>query len=109
MQNALKFSKVDLPPRVIITSCNLNIEGIEYIQVTIEDNGIGIDAAFAERIFTAFERLHSKDQYEGNGLGLSLCRKIAKRHNGTITAKAERDNGAEFVVTLPLKQNEESI
>jgi light-regulated signal transduction histidine kinase (bacteriophytochrome) len=108
IQNALKFSKVDMPPSVIISSCNLNIDGIEYVQITIEDNGIGIDAAFAERIFDAFERLHSKDQYEGNGLGLSLCRKIAKRHNGTITAKGV-DKGAEFVVTLPLKQTEESI
>ena len=52
-----------------------------------------------------FERLHSKDQYEGNGLGLALCRKIAKRHHGTITATGEKDNGAEFTVILPLKQS----
>ena len=75
------------------------------MKIVIKDNGIGLDAAFAERIFTAFERLNSKDQYEGNGLGLALCRKIAKRHHGTITATGEKDNGAEFTVILPLKQS----
>lgn len=104
MQNALKFSKADEPPRVIITCSSTTIDEMEAVQIKIKDNGIGMDAAFTERIFTAFERLHSKDKYEGNGLGLSLCRKIAQRHNGTITAIGEKDNGAEFIVTLPLKQ-----
>jgi len=104
MQNALKFSKADQPPRVIITCAKSSLEGEEAIQIIIKDNGIGIDSAFAERIFGAFERLNSKDQFEGNGLGLSLCRKIAERHRGTITAKGEKDNGAEFTVTLPLNQ-----
>ncbi|MBF4494236.1 PAS domain S-box protein [Flavobacterium sp. JLP] len=105
MQNALKFSKAEEPPRVIITCSSTTIDGAEAVQISIKDNGIGMDAAFAEKIFNAFERLHSKDEYEGNGLGLSLCRKIAKRHNGTITATGEKDNGAEFIVTLPLKQD----
>ena len=109
IQNALKFSKNDEPPRVIISCLLLNKDNIDWVEIIIKDNGIGLEAAFVERIFNAFERLHSKDQYEGNGLGLSLCRKIAKRHNGTITAKGEKDNGAEFVVTLPIKQIEESI
>ena len=104
MQNALKFSKADEPPRVIITSSSTTIEDADAVRISIKDNGIGMDADFAEKIFTAFERLHSKDEYEGNGLGLSLCRKIAKRHHGTITATGEKDNGAEFIVTLPLKQ-----
>lgn len=104
IQNALKFSKADDPPRVIITSSVVNIEDRDLVEIKIKDNGIGLDAAYAEKIFTAFERLHSKDQYEGNGLGLALCRKIAKRHGGNITATGEKDNGAEFIVTLPLKQ-----
>jgi len=104
IQNALKFSKADEPPRVIITSSSTIIEDVDAVQISIKDNGIGMDADFAEKIFTAFERLHSKDEYEGNGLGLSLCRKIAKRHHGTITATGEKNNGAEFIVTLPLKQ-----
>jgi PAS domain S-box-containing protein len=109
IQNALKFSKADEPPRVIITCSVVHIEGRDCAAITIKDNGIGLDAAFAERIFTAFERLHSKDQYEGNGLGLALCRKIAKRHGGSITAAGEKDKGAEFIVTLPLRQSSAQI
>jgi len=106
IHNALKFSKADEPPRVIITSDFINNqEGIEVLEIKIKDNGIGLDIVDTEKIFTAFERLHSKDQFEGNGLGLALCRKIAKRHNGSITAVGEKDNGAEFTVTLPLKQS----
>jgi len=109
IQNALKFSKAGQPPRVIITSKIIKKDDGDHVQITVQDNGIGLDAAFTERIFTAFERLHSKDQYEGNGLGLALCRKIAKRHNGTITASGEKDNGAAFTVTLPLKYAVDTI
>jgi len=109
IHNALKFSKADEPPRVIISFAVVNNQGIDLAKITIKDNGIGLDIIHAEKIFNAFERLHSKDQYEGNGLGLALCRKIAKRHNGTITATGEKDNGAEFTVTLPLTQNTATI
>lgn len=109
IQNALKFSKADQPPRVTISCAAANIDGVDCLKISIKDNGIGLDSAFAERIFTAFERLHSKNEYEGNGLGLALCRKIAKRHNGTITAAGEKDNGAEFTVILPLKQTYDTI
>ena len=110
IHNALKFSKADEPPRVIITSRIINNqEGTGMLEIKIKDNGIGLDPVFAEKIFTAFERLNSKDQYEGNGLGLALCRKIAKRHKGTITAAGEKDNGAEFTVTLPVKQSDNYI
>ncbi|TDP00215.1 ATP-binding protein [Flavobacterium sp. 245] len=110
IHNGLKFSKADEPPRVIITSTIINNpQGIEVLEIKIKDNGIGLDPVFAEKIFTAFERLHSKDEFEGNGLGLALCRKIAKRHNGSITAGGEKDNGAEFTVTLPLKQADDYI
>lgn len=76
MQNALKFSKADQPSRVIITSSFLAIKGTDCVQMLIKDNEISLETAFYERIFTAFERLHSKDEYKGNGLGLALCRKI---------------------------------
>ncbi|WP_417941449.1 ATP-binding protein [Flavobacterium sp. RS13.1] len=109
VQNALKFSRTGTQTTIMITSQPISVDGNEMVQISIKDNGIGLEAAFTEKIFNAFERLHSKDQYEGNGLGLSLCRKIAKRHNGSITAKGEKDNGAEFIVTLPVKQTEESI
>lgn len=109
IHNALKFSKADEPPRVIITSTVINTDGTELLEIKIKDNGIGLDPIYEEKIFDAFERLHSKDEFEGNGLGLALCRKIAKRHNGSITATGEKDNGAEFIVTLPLKQLSETI
>jgi PAS domain S-box-containing protein len=104
IQNALKFTKANQPPRVIITSVIKNIDSVESIEISFKDNGIGLDPMYAEKIFTAFERLHSKNEYEGNGIGLALCRKIINRHHGTIMAKGEKENGAEFIVTLPLKQ-----
>ncbi|PIF30496.1 PAS domain S-box-containing protein [Flavobacterium sp. 9] len=109
LQNALKFSKADQPPRVIITCETTALDDREAVKIIIKDNGIGLDSAFAERIFIAFERLNSKDRYEGNGLGLALCRKIATRHGCTITAMGEKDNGAEFTVTLPLIQTADTI
>ncbi|WP_225585137.1 ATP-binding protein [Flavobacterium sp. MDT1-60] len=109
IQNALKFTKANQPPRVIITSVIKVVDSVESIEISFKDNGIGLDPMFAEKIFTAFERLHSKNEYEGNGIGLALCRKIINRHNGTIIAKGEKGNGAEFIVTLPLKQATENI
>lgn len=109
IHNALKFSKANQPPRVMISSLIINIDQREFVQINIKDNGIGLDSSHYERIFNAFERLHSKDEYEGNGLGLSLCKKIVLRHGGTITATGEKDNGAEFIVTLPLKQTTDTI
>ncbi|MBS7233855.1 PAS domain S-box protein [Flavobacterium psychroterrae] len=109
IHNALKFSKADQPPRVIISSIIIHNDGNDLLQISIKDNGIGLDSSHYERIFNAFERLHSKDQYEGNGLGLALCKKIVKRHNGDIRAIGEKDNGAEFIVTLPLKQFKTTI
>lgn len=109
IHNALKFSKANQPPRVTISSLIINNDQREFVQINIKDNGIGLDSSHFERIFNAFERLHSKDEYEGNGLGLSLCKKIVLRHGGTITATGEKENGAEFIVTLPLKQTTNSI
>nr|WP_255667769.1 PAS domain-containing sensor histidine kinase [Flavobacterium sp. ENC] len=109
IQNALKFTKANQPPRIIITSSIKNIDSVESIEISFRDNGIGVDPLYAEKIFTAFERLHSKNEYEGNGIGLALCQKVIKRHNGTIVAKGEKENGAEFIVTLPLKQATKSI
>lgn len=108
-QNALKFTKAGQPPRIIITSCIKNINSTESVEISFKDNGIGLDPLYAEKIFAVFERLHSKDEYEGNGIGLALCQKIIQRHNGTIMAKGEIENGAEFIVTLPLEQAAENI
>lgn len=109
IQNALKFTKADVPPRMIISASITDKDGVESVMISFKDNGIGVDPAFSEKIFNTFERLHSKDQFEGNGIGLALCRKIVKRHNGRIIEKSEKDQGAEFIVTLPLKQNTENL
>lgn len=100
INNALKFSKEDVAP-VIDISC-MQDKGI--MKIKIKDNGIGIDEKYLSQVFNAFERLHSRDQYEGTGLGLSLCRKIVERHNGSIEAVGNLGNGTEFIVTLPENQ-----
>lgn len=109
VQNALKFSKPGEFPYIEINSKIIQNNDRAEAQISIQDNGIGIENQYTERIFNAFERLHSKDQYEGSGLGLSLCRKIVNRHGGQITAVGEAGKGAEFILTLPLEQNKSTI
>jgi signal transduction histidine kinase len=74
-------------------------------QIVVLDNGIGFDEKYAERIFTMFERLHGRAAYEGTGIGLAICRKIAQRHGGDIRARSTPGEGARFVVTLPVKHS----
>jgi len=73
-------------------------------QLLVEDNGIGFDEKYLDRVFTVFQRLHGRTEYEGTGIGLAVCRKIAERHGGGITARSAPQEGATFVVTLPVKQ-----
>jgi len=70
----------------------------------LTDNGIGIDPAYHDRIFSMFQRLHGRAAYEGTGMGLAICRKVVERHGGNITAKSVPGRGATFMVTLPVKQ-----
>lgn len=102
INNSLKFSRENIPPQISVKCIHTGNE----IVVLVRDNGIGIDEKYSKQIFTAFQRLHSKDKYEGTGLGLSLCRKIVQRHHGNIEVvgnTAELD-GTEFKITLPLLQ-----
>ena len=84
-----------------------NIADDSACQVVVEDNGIGFDEKYLDRIFNVFQRLHGRDQYEGTGVGLAVCRKIAERHGGAITASSVPGEGAKFIVTLPAQQPEE--
>ena len=111
--NALKFHQRGEPPVVKVYGRPLNghpgqgagpppNEG-QY-QLMVEDNGIGFDERYLDRIFTPFQRLHNRSAYEGTGIGLAICRKIAERHGGSITAKSTPGQGATFIVTLPAAQ-----
>jgi signal transduction histidine kinase len=116
LTNALKFHKPGLPPVVEVTaervalSPNGNGTGhppAPACRITVRDNGIGFDEKYLDRIFQVFQRLHGRDEYEGTGVGLAICRKIVERHGGTITARSKPGEGAAFAVTLPLRQPRE--
>lgn len=99
--NALKFHLPETAPVVKIESEQLSQH---MVQIRVIDQGIGFDEQFLERIFKPFERLHGVDEYEGSGIGLSICRKIVERHSGSITARSEPGKGTTFIVNLPVQQ-----
>ena len=98
ISNALKYSRVDGPPLIAITS---SIED-QQVHIEIRDNGIGFDQQYADQIFSIFQRLHRKTEYSGTGIGLAMCKRIAQNHQGDITATSEPGKGATFHVRLPL-------
>ena len=113
ISNSLKFHQTSKSPVVKVRSQfidGLNTNGVGHasdvgiVRLEVEDNGIGFDEKYLDRIFNVFQRLHGRGEYDGAGIGLAVCRKIAERHGGTITAKSEPGQGATFVITLPVKQ-----
>lgn len=98
ISNAIKYHRAGVPPRVSVTSRCIENNQTELI---VQDNGIGIDMKFAERIFEPFTRLHGKSEHDGTGMGLAICKKIVLRHNGTISVSSIVDQGSTFTVTLP--------
>ena len=99
--NALKFHKPGVPPAVKVHA--EASDGAETCRLIVEDNGIGFDEKYLDRIFNVFQRLHGRGQYEGTGIGLAVCRKIAERHGGSISARSTSGEGSSFVVTLPTR------
>ena len=102
--NALKFLREGVTPVVQVRSRVYMENEQEWCEVRVIDNGIGFEQQYAERIFQIFQRLHGRKTFEGTGIGLAICRKIAERHNGTLTAQGEPDQGATFIFTLPIHQ-----
>ncbi|MCK5404577.1 MAG: ATPase, partial [Desulfobulbaceae bacterium] len=109
--NALKFSRQDVPPDIDIRSetCrSQNLpEAIEsqsenFACIKVKDNGIGFDQKYADKIFGVFQRLHTRSEYSGSGIGLSICQKIVKRHGGAIRVESKPDHGATFTVIFPV-------
>ena len=96
--NAIKFSRPGVTPEVEVRAAS---SGPGMVAFEVADNGIGIEPEYTERIFRVFERLHPRDVYEGTGIGLALCRKIAERHGGTLEVFSEPGNGSTFRVELP--------
>jgi len=113
VSNAVKFRKKGIDPIIHIEakkvygsdhSRAVNSNGHKYHKVSISDNGIGFDPKYSEEIFMVFKRLNSYHEYEGTGVGLSICKKIIEKHNGSIIAQSEPGKGSTFSFVLPEKQ-----
>ncbi|MEP2281062.1 ATP-binding protein [Maribacter sp.] len=113
LSNSIKYAKSDVSPEIIIdTAIVKNAKSIdsslknkkEYVQITITDNGIGFDEQFAEKIFEVFQRLHSRQEYVGTGIGLAIVKKIVQNHFGVISATGKLNEGSVFVIVMPKAQ-----
>lgn len=100
ISNSLKYSKSGTPPLIQITT----VVEPPHLTIVVKDNGIGFEEKHSEKIFGLFERLHTRDQFPGTGIGLSICRKIAELHHGKISASSVVNEYSKFEVTLPLTQ-----
>lgn len=106
--NALKFHRPGEPPLVKVGGRVVHEPGrAQVCEITVEDDGIGFEEQYLDRIFQVFQRLHGRQEYEGTGMGLAICRKIVDRHFGSITARSQPGRGATFLITLPIKQSNE--
>ncbi len=105
--NALKFHREGIPPRINVYSKPVQANDIMHT-IYFEDNGIGFEEKYLDRIFSVFQRLHGKEEYEGTGIGLAVCRKIAERYNGTITAKSTINKGSVFSFSIPIAGKDSS-
>lgn len=110
INNAFKFSKPGIPTQITITCDNMKHNKLtklklnpqkEYCHISFSDNGIGFEKEFSEKIFEVFQKLHSRDEYAGTGIGLAIVKKIIENHNGVITATSEVNKGTIFDIYIP--------
>jgi PAS domain S-box-containing protein len=106
--NAVKFHRPGVPPVVQVTGRLLSAdeappeaEVLSWAEVTVRDEGIGFDEKYLDRIFSPFQRLHGRGEYEGTGMGLAICRRIAERHGGTLAAHSQPGRGSAFTIRIP--------
>jgi PAS domain S-box-containing protein len=112
ISNALKFAKAGVQPIITISGKRIATKSFDstedaegdFALITFEDNGIGFDEIYLSKVFALFDRLNSKDKYEGTGIGMSIAKKIIDKHNGLITASSKEGAGANFKIILPLRQ-----
>lgn len=100
ISNSIKYAQQHIVPEIHIEFKTDN----EQLVLTFTDNGIGFDMKFVDKMFVLFQRLHTKNKYEGTGIGLALCKKIVDYHKGTIRAEGQLGKGAVFIVCLPIYQ-----
>ncbi|MCU1594189.1 MAG: histidine kinase, partial [Frankiales bacterium] len=103
--NALKYSRDDRAPQVQVTAAS---EG-GLVRVNVSDNGIGIPQEYAEKVFVIFQRLHGRDEYEGTGIGLALCKKVVEFHGGTIGLRPSPLGGTCVSFTLPVEETADHV
>ena len=115
ISNALKFRKPDEIPKIEISCSEAekelianyfpnSLKGERYYHIEVKDNGIGFNTDYANKIFTIFQRLHGKDEYEGTGIGLAICKKIVDRYKGVIFATSAIYTGSSFHILIPFRQ-----
>jgi light-regulated signal transduction histidine kinase (bacteriophytochrome) len=109
LTNAIKYKREGELPKItisadIIDQIDINDPDKKYHRLTFTDNGIGIDQTHLSKIFTIFQRLHKRDEYTGNGIGLAICKKIMENHEGKIEAESVLDEGSRFHLYFPIKK-----
>lgn len=100
LSNAIKFRTKNKPPEIQIKARQLN----DFVEFSVIDNGVGVDEKYKDKLFTIFQRLHTKEEFAGTGIGLAICKKIVDNYKGVIKCSSNSGGGATFSFTLPIKK-----